>query len=73
MATKQIHFRRPNKSAWYKRTAALVGTDFLSIDIPYTDNTTSGDWTFRTYVVDAAGKRHKGTFYVKNINKDWIE
>jgi len=73
MATTQIHFRRPNKKAWYKRTAAVVGTDYLRIDISNTDNTTSGDWTFRTYCVSATGKIYKGTFFVKYIHKDWIE
>jgi len=73
MATTEIHFRKPNKSSWYKRAAVVVNTNYLRIDIPYTDNTTSGDWTFRAYVVDATGKRHKGTFFVKTINKDWIQ
>lgn len=73
MVTTQIHFRKPNKKAWYKRTATIVGTNYLRIDIPYTDNNVHGDWTFRTYCVDATGKRYKGTFFVKNIHKDWIE
>jgi len=71
MTTKQIHFRKPNKRAWYKRAASLVGTDYLKIDVSRADNTAAGEWTFRTYVVSAAGKVHKGTFYTKNIDKDW--
>lgn len=73
MTTRQIHFRKPNKSAWYKRTATLVGTDYLKINITHSDNNIAGDWTFRAYTVDASGKRYKGTFFVKHINKDWIE
>lgn len=73
MTTKQIHFRKPNKRAWYKRVAISVGTDYLRIDVSHTDNTIPGDWTFRTYAIDATGKIYKGTFFVKYINKDWIE
>lgn len=73
MDTKEIHFRKPNKRAWYKRAATLVGTDYLRIDISDTYNNISGNWTFRTYCIDATGKIYKGTFFVKKINKDWIE
>ena len=73
MAITQIHFRKPNKKSWYKRNATVVGTDYLRIDVSHTDNNIHGDWTFRTYCEDAAGKIYKGTFYVKNIHKDWIE
>jgi len=71
MATTQIHFRKPNSKALYKRTATLVGTDYLRIDVTDSTNNVPGDWKFRAYVIDALGRIYKGTFAVVTINEDW--
>lgn len=71
MTTKEIHFRKPNSKALYKRTASLVGTDYLKIDISHTTNNMVGDWKFRSYVKDAVGKIYKGVFVIVTIHDDW--
>lgn len=71
MIVRQIHFRKPNSKALYKRTATLVGTDYLRVNISDDTNNIPGDWKFRAYVEDAAGKKYKGVFVVLTIHDDW--
>ncbi len=72
MTVTQIHFKKPNKKALYKRAAVLVGTDYLRIDVTDTTNNVPGDWQFRIYVEDVTGRKYKGTWCTVPIQKDWL-